>query len=61
MPYGEVSKRYDIADFNAEKLKADIEHDLDLLRKILDLVAPDHAGTGREAAKVERAAGGRNH
>jgi superfamily II DNA/RNA helicase len=35
-----VSKRYDIKDFNSEKLKADIEHDLKLLQKILELVAP---------------------
>jgi superfamily II DNA or RNA helicase len=36
----EVSRRYDLRDFDAAKLKAHIEHDLKLLRKILELVAP---------------------
>lgn len=36
----QVSNRYDIKDFDSEKLKADIGHDLKLLQKILQLVAP---------------------
>ena len=36
----EVSKRYDISDFDADKLKADIEHDLKLLHKIFGRVEP---------------------
>jgi superfamily II DNA/RNA helicase/HKD family nuclease len=47
----QVSKRYDIADFNAEKLKADIEHDLMLLQKILELVAPI---TPEQDAKLQK-------
>src|SRR5439155_18403946 len=47
----EVSKRYDIADFNAEKLKSDIEHDLKLLQTILELVAPI---TPEQDAKLQK-------
>jgi superfamily II DNA/RNA helicase len=47
----QVSKRYDIADFNAEKLKADIEHDLKLLQRILELVAPI---TPEQDAKLQK-------
>lgn len=47
----EVSKRYDIADFNAAKLKSDIEHDLELLEKILELVAPI---TPEQDAKLQK-------
>ena len=35
----EVSKRYDIDDFDAVALRKDIEHDVGLLKKILKLVA----------------------
>lgn len=35
----EASARYDIADFNADALRADIEHDVALLKNILRLVA----------------------
>lgn len=47
----EVSKRYDIKDFNSAKLKADIEHDLKLLQKILELVAPI---TPEQDAKLQK-------
>lgn len=47
----EVSRRYDIADFDAEKLKVDIGHDLDLLQKILGLVAPI---TPEQDAKLQK-------
>jgi superfamily II DNA/RNA helicase len=47
----EVSKRYDIRDFDAEKLKAHIEHDLKLLQKILELVAPI---TPEQDAKLQK-------
>ena len=36
----QVSARYDIADFKIEELRADIEHDLQLLRAMSDLVSP---------------------
>jgi hypothetical protein len=47
----QVSQRYDIKDFNSEKLKADIEHDLMLLQKILELVAPI---TPEQDAKLQK-------
>ena len=47
----EVSQRYDIQDFDAEKLQAHIEHDLQLLRKILELVAPI---TPEQDAKLQK-------
>ncbi len=36
----EVSGKYDIADFNAEKLKKHIQHDVEIFREILTLVEP---------------------
>jgi superfamily II DNA/RNA helicase len=36
----QVSNRYDIKDFDSDKLKSDIDHDLKLLRTILELVMP---------------------
>ena len=36
----QVSARYDIADFKIEELRADIEHDLQLLQAMSDLVSP---------------------
>jgi HKD family nuclease/superfamily II DNA or RNA helicase len=36
----EVSKRYDAGDFDLNTLRAHIEHDIELLQKILKLVAP---------------------
>jgi superfamily II DNA or RNA helicase len=36
----EVSGKYDLADFDAKKLKKHIEHDVQILQKILDLVEP---------------------
>lgn len=36
----QVSARYDIADFKIKELRADIEHDLQLLRAMSDLVSP---------------------
>ncbi len=36
----QVSGRYVLADFNAERLRQHIQHDLKLLRKILSLVEP---------------------
>ena len=35
-----VSERYDIADFKIEALRTDIEHDIQLLRGLLELVSP---------------------
>lgn len=36
----EVSKRYDAQDFDLKQLRAHIEHDIELLQKILELVSP---------------------
>ncbi|PSB61647.1 helicase, partial [Chroococcidiopsis cubana CCALA 043] len=36
----QVSDKYDLADFDAERLQQHIEHDLKLLKKIQELVAP---------------------
>ena len=36
----QVSARYDIADFKIEELRTDIEHDLQLLRAMSELVSP---------------------
>ena len=36
----EVSKRYDAGDFDLNTLRAHIEHDIELLQKILKLVSP---------------------
>ncbi|MBW4666695.1 MAG: helicase [Cyanomargarita calcarea GSE-NOS-MK-12-04C] len=36
----QVSNKYDLTDFDAEKLYQHIEHDIKLLKKILDLVKP---------------------
>lgn len=36
----QVSGRYDVADFDLERLREHIEHDIRLLRKILNLVEP---------------------
>ena len=36
----QASAQYDIADFKIEELRADIEHDLQLLRAMSDLVSP---------------------
>jgi superfamily II DNA/RNA helicase len=47
----QVCNRYDINDFNSEKLKADIGHDLKLLQKILQLVAPI---TPEQDAKLQK-------
>lgn len=47
----QVSNRYDIKDFDSEKLKADIGHDLKLLQKILQLVAPI---TPEQDAKLQK-------
>ena len=52
-----VSNRYDIKDFNSEKLKADIEHDLKLLQKILELVAPITPEQDAKLQKLKEAAG----
>ncbi|MHB8522399.1 MAG: helicase-related protein [Limisphaerales bacterium] len=46
-----VSGRYDIADFDLSRLKAAIEHDVKLLRKILDCVRPI---TPEQDAKVQK-------
>lgn len=47
----QVSNRYDIKDFDSERLKADIGHDLKLLQKILQLVAPI---TPEQDAKLQK-------
>jgi superfamily II DNA/RNA helicase/HKD family nuclease len=36
----QVSNKYDLSDFDAQRLQQHIEHDLKLLKKILDLVEP---------------------
>jgi superfamily II DNA/RNA helicase/HKD family nuclease len=36
----EVAGKYDLADFNAQKLKKHIEHDVQILQQILNLVEP---------------------
>jgi superfamily II DNA/RNA helicase len=36
----QVSNKYDLSDFDGERLQQHIEHDLKLLKKILDLVEP---------------------
>jgi superfamily II DNA/RNA helicase len=36
----QVSNKYDLADFDAERLYQHIEHDIKLLQKVLDLVEP---------------------
>ena len=36
----EVSRRYDVSDFDVKSLRAHIEHDIELLQKILKLVSP---------------------
>ncbi len=36
----EVSKRYDVSDFDLQTLRAHIEHDIELLQRILKLVSP---------------------
>ncbi len=36
----EVSKRYDAQDFDLKQLRTHIEHDIELLQKILELVSP---------------------
>ncbi len=46
----QVSARYDIADFKIEELRADIEHDLQLLRAMSDLVSPI---TAEQDAKLQ--------
>jgi len=46
-----VCGRYDINDFHSDKLKADIEHDLKLLKKILELVMPI---TPEQDAKLQK-------
>lgn len=46
----QVSARYDIADFKIEELRADIEHDLQLLQAMSDLVSPI---TAEQDAKLQ--------
>ncbi len=45
----QVSEKYDIEDFNADALKADIEHDLVILREIHDLVSEERIPPGEDA------------
>jgi superfamily II DNA or RNA helicase len=47
---GDAAVRYDIADFDAEKLKAHIEADVGLLRKMVKLVEPI---TAKQDAKLQ--------
>jgi superfamily II DNA or RNA helicase len=45
-----VDGKYDLADFNAKKLEEDIEHDVDLLKQLREMVQPI---TARQDAKLQ--------
>jgi superfamily II DNA/RNA helicase len=50
----QVSGRYVLADFDAEKLKKQIEHDLKLLRRMLELVEPITPDKDAKFQKLKR-------
>ena len=50
----QASARYDIADFKIEELHADIEHDLQLLRAMSELVSPITAAQDAKLANPQK-------
>ena len=50
----QASARYDIADFKIEELRADIEHDLQLLRAMSELVSPITAAQDAKVANPQK-------
>ena len=52
----EVSKRYDVSDFDVKSLRAHIEHDIELLQEDSETGIAHHSGEGRETPNTEEAA-----